>query len=69
VPLSGFPPNSPIRSARSKSGEHHDTELGVGCRPKGVQAFSEPALELVGAHDGRLRRGTVCPRVVATGLN
>jgi hypothetical protein len=49
--LSGCPQNSPIRSARSKVGEHQDVEkLGAGSRPECVQALAQAALELVGAH-------------------
>ena len=54
--LSGCPQNSPILSARSKSGQHQDVEqLGAGSRTQGFQAFLQPALELVGAHGRRLR--------------
>ena len=37
-------------------GEHQDVEqLGARSRTEGVEAFPESALELVGAHGGRLR--------------
>jgi hypothetical protein len=45
-------------------GEHQDVEqFGPGSRTEGVQALPEAALKLIGSHDGRLRRGTVGPRV------
>jgi hypothetical protein len=34
-------------------------QFGAGSRAEGVKAFSEPALELIGSHDGRLRHRTV----------
>ena len=45
-------------------GEHQDVkQLGVGSGAEGLQALLEAALQFVGSHDGRLRRGTVGPRV------
>jgi hypothetical protein len=38
-------------------------ELGAGSRTQGVKALTELTLEFIGAHGGRLRRGTVGPRV------
>jgi hypothetical protein len=43
--LSGYPQNSPIRSARSKSVSTSDVEhLGAGSRPEGVEALPDSAL-------------------------
>jgi len=43
--------NSPIRSGRSKVGEHQDVEQrGAGSRHEGGQALTELSLELVGTH-------------------
>jgi hypothetical protein len=51
-------------------GKHQGVkQLGAGSGAESVEAGTELALELIGSHDGRLRRGTVCPRVVATRLN
>jgi hypothetical protein len=45
VRVLGFPQYSPIRSARSKPGEHQDVEqFGAGSRPEGVEALLQPAL-------------------------
>jgi hypothetical protein len=38
-------------------------QLGAGSGTEGVKAFPDPAFELIGSHDGRLRRRTVGPRV------
>jgi hypothetical protein len=38
-------------------GQHQDVEqFGAGSRAEGVQAFAQPALQLVGSHGRRLRR-------------
>jgi hypothetical protein len=48
----GLPQNSPIRSARSKSGEHQDAEqLGAGTRPEGVQVFPDAAFDVREVHE------------------
>jgi hypothetical protein len=44
-------------------------QLGAGSGAEGVQAFSEPALEFIGSHDGRLAVGTLGPRVGHARLN
>jgi hypothetical protein len=47
----GVPQNSPIRSARSKSGGMRTcSSSALGSRPERVQALTKPALELVGSH-------------------
>ena len=46
-------------------GEHQDVEkLVAGSGAEGVQALAEPALQLVGSHGRRLRRGPLS-RVMA----
>ena len=45
-------------------GQHQDLEqLGAGSGAEGVEALPESAFELIGSHDGRVRSGTVGPRV------
>jgi hypothetical protein len=47
----GVAQNSPIRSARSKSGSMRTWSSSArGSRPERVQALTRPALELVGSH-------------------
>jgi hypothetical protein len=38
-------------------------QLGAGSGAEGVEALSDTTFELIGSHDGRLRRRTVGPRV------
>ena len=53
--LSGEPQNSPIRSARSKSGSMRTwSSPARGSRPERVQALRKPALELVGSHGWKI---------------
>jgi hypothetical protein len=49
--MPGLPPVRPDPVDPVEVGEHQDVEkLGAGSRTKGVQAFSESALEFVGSH-------------------
>ena len=46
-------------------GEHQDVEqLGAGGGAERVEAFTQPALALIGRHGRRLRCGTVLQRAV-----
>jgi hypothetical protein len=68
VRVFGFPQNSPIRSARSKSGSIQDVEqLGAGGRAQRVEALAWPALELVGSH-AQPRAAIVPPVTAAVGV-
>jgi hypothetical protein len=55
-PCLGVPSAAPDRVGAVEVGQHEDVEqLGAGSWAEGVEALTESALELVGAHGRRLR--------------